>query len=139
MLSTGNVVYEQIEVTSTRCNKFLEKTSTLASSDSDNGENEIQDSSSKTFLQPKNASNVFESAQRLQDQTAKALEEGFYPIVLGGDHSQAIGSISGMKKVYPDAKIVWIDAHIDANTPESSPSGNAHGMPLTYLAGLVPG
>jgi arginase family enzyme len=44
-----------------------------------------------------------------------------------------------MKKVYPEAKIVWIDAHIDANTPESSPSGNAHGMPLTYLAGLVPG
>lgn len=82
---------------------------------------------------------MFESAQRLQEQTAKALEEGFYPIVLGGDHSQAIGSISGMKKVYPDAKIVWIDAHIDANTPESSPSGNAHGMPLVYLAGMVPG
>ena len=139
MLSTGNVVYEQIDVTSTRCNKFHENTCAVPSTSSDSEENEIQDSCSKTFAQPKNASNVYESAMRLQEQTAKALEEGFYPIVLGGDHSQAIGSISGMKRVYPDAKIVWIDAHIDANTPESSPSGNAHGMPLTYLAGMVPG
>ena len=65
MLSTGNVVYEQIDVTSTHCNKFHEKTSTIASTSSDSGENEIQDSSSKTFVQPKNASNVFESALRL--------------------------------------------------------------------------
>lgn len=64
--------------------------------------------------------------------------DGFFPVVLGGDHSQAIGSISGLKKALPDTKIIWMDAHIDANTPASSPSGNAHGMPLAYLAGLVP-
>jgi arginase len=56
---------------------------------------------------------------------------------LGGDHSQAIGSISGCKRIYPEAKIIWVDAHIDANTPHSSPSGNAHGMPLAYLSGMV--
>jgi arginase len=66
------------------------------------------------------------------------LKEGFYPIVLGGDHSQAIGSISGMKKFQPNTKILWMDAHIDANTPSSSPSKNAHGMPLAYLSGIVP-
>lgn len=66
------------------------------------------------------------------------MKDGFYPIVLGGDHSQAIGSIAGMKKMYPDGKLIWVDAHIDANTPESSPSKNAHGMPLAYLGGEVP-
>jgi len=43
-----------------------------------------------------------------------------------------------MKKMFPDGKLIWIDAHIDANTPSSSPSGNAHGMPLAYLSGIVP-
>lgn len=50
----------------------------------------------------------------------------------------AIGSVSGLKSVHPDAKIIWMDAHIDANTPDSSPSGNIHGMPLAYLSGCVP-
>lgn len=55
--------------------------------------------------------------------------------MLGGDHSQAMGSIQGMKRVFPDAKILWVDAHIDANTPNSSPSGNMHGMPVGFLSG----
>jgi arginase len=66
------------------------------------------------------------------------LKDGFYPVVLGGDHSQAIGSVAGMKRMFPNGKIIWIDAHIDANTPSSSPSRNAHGMPLAYLSGIVP-
>ena len=66
------------------------------------------------------------------------MKDGFYPIVVGGDHSQAIGSISGMKDFSPDGKVIWIDAHIDANTPASSPSKNAHGMPLAFLSGIVP-
>jgi arginase len=57
---------------------------------------------------------------------------------VGGDHSQAIGSVSGMKDFAPDGKVIWIDAHIDANTPSSSPSKNAHGMPLAFLSGIVP-
>jgi arginase len=74
----------------------------------------------------------------LRNQTTKALKEGYFPIVLGGDHSQAIGSIAGMKRFMPDTKIIWVDAHIDANTPETSPSRNAHGMPLAFLSGQVP-
>jgi arginase family enzyme len=50
-----------------------------------------------------------------------------------------MGSIQGLKKVHPDAKILWVDAHIDANTPSSSPSANMHGQPVAHLAGLVPG
>ena len=89
-------------------------------------------------IKPRNVDNVMASSLQLQLQTYKALKDGYYPIVLGGDHSQAIGSISGMKKMFPNGKIIWVDAHIDANTPSSSPSGNAHGMPLSYLSGIVP-
>jgi arginase len=79
------------------------------------------------------------SSEQLKRQVHQALKDGYYPIVLGGDHSQAIGSIAGMKRMFPNGKVIWIDAHIDANTPTSSPSRNAHGMPLAYLSGLVDG
>lgn len=92
-------------------------------------------SSEDETIEAKNILNVMSSSISLRNQTFKALREGYYPIVLGGDHSQAIGSIAGMKRFMPEAKIIWIDAHIDANTPESSPSRNAHGMPLAYLTG----
>lgn len=92
-------------------------------------------SSEEESVEAKNIVNVISSSISLRNQTFKALREGYYPIVLGGDHSQAIGSIAGMKRYMPDTKIIWIDAHIDANTPESSPSRNAHGMPLAYLTG----
>jgi arginase family enzyme len=94
-------------------------------------------SSDEETIEAKNILNVMSSSMNLRNQTFKALKEGYYPIVLGGDHSQAIGSIAGMKKFMPDTKIIWIDAHIDANTPDSSPSRNAHGMPLAYLTGQI--
>ena len=87
---------------------------------------------------PKNLRNVMRSSVELQRQTYNALSQGYFPIVLGGDHSQAIGSVAGMKQMYPGAKILWVDAHIDANTPDTSPSKNMHGMPLAYLSGMVP-
>ena len=86
----------------------------------------------------KNWNNVLNSSQRLERSTERALKHNLFPIVFGGDHSQAIGSINGLKKVYPGARVLWIDAHIDANTPSSSPSSNMHGMPVATLAGLVP-
>lgn len=73
----------------------------------------------------------------LKRQTANALREGYFPIVVGGDHSQAMGSLSGFKKLNPEGRILWLDAHIDANTPITSPSRNAHGMPLAFLSGNV--
>ncbi len=72
----------------------------------------------------------------------ETLESGKIPIVLGGDHSVAAGTVAGVAEFYrrQNQKIglIWIDAHTDINTPESSPSGNVHGMPLAALAGLGP-
>lgn len=72
----------------------------------------------------------------------KTLEAGKIPISLGGDHSMAAGSVAGVAEYYRkhDQRIglIWIDAHTDINTPESSPSGNVHGMPLAAIMGLGP-
>jgi arginase len=76
------------------------------------------------------------------DLVLKTLEAGKVPLVLGGDHSVAAGTVSGVAKFFrrKNQKIglIWIDAHTDMNTPESSPSGNVHGMPLAALMGLGP-
>jgi arginase len=72
----------------------------------------------------------------------KTLEAGIVPLVLGGDHSVGAGTVSGVAEFYrrQNQKIglIWIDAHTDINTPESSPSGNVHGMPLAAIMGLGP-
>ncbi len=68
-----------------------------------------------------------------------ALASGDIPIVLGGDHSVAIGSVSGVASFYRErgdpVGLIWFDAHADMNTPETTPSGNIHGMPLAVLLG----
>lgn len=72
----------------------------------------------------------------------KTLEAGKVPLVLGGDHSVAAGTVAGVAEFYrrQNEKIglIWIDAHTDINTPESSPSGNVHGMPLAAIMGYGP-
>jgi len=72
----------------------------------------------------------------------KTLEASKVPLVLGGDHSVAAGTVAGVAEFYrrQNQKIglIWIDAHTDINTPESSPSGNVHGMPLAAIMGLGP-
>jgi arginase len=72
----------------------------------------------------------------------KALEGGIVPLVLGGDHSVAVGTVSGVAEFYRRDKkrigLIWIDAHSDINTPDTSPTGNVHGMPLAALMGLGP-
>src|SRR6266487_6513324 len=72
----------------------------------------------------------------------KTLEAGKVPLVLGGDHSVAAGTVAGVAEFYrrQDQKVglIWIDAHTDINTPDSSPSGNVHGMPLAAIMGLGP-
>jgi arginase len=60
------------------------------------------------------------------------------PIVLGGDHSVAIGTLGGMASVHGPGGVIWFDAHGDLNTPDTSPSGNVHGMPLGAALGLAP-
>ncbi len=72
----------------------------------------------------------------------KTLEAGTVPVVLGGDHSMAAGTVAGVAEFYRKQNqrigLVWIDAHADINTPETSPSGNVHGMPLAAIMGLEP-
>jgi len=72
----------------------------------------------------------------------KSLEAGKVPLVLGGDHSVAAGTVAGVAEFYRRQNqrigLIWIDAHSDMNTPETSPSGNVHGMPLAAIMGLGP-
>ena len=71
---------------------------------------------------------------RLAEAVADALDGGRLPLVLGGDHSIAIGSLAGTARD-ADVGVLWFDAHGDFNTPETSPSGNVHGMPLAASLG----
>jgi len=77
--------------------------------------------------------------QRVAGVVEKRRKEGDFVLTLGGDHSIAVGSISGILSAHPDVFVVWVDAHADINTPGTSNSGNMHGMPVAFLAGLVGG
>jgi arginase len=72
--------------------------------------------------------------ENLYEEARAAVQDGFSPVFLGGDHSIAIGSIGGITHDEP-AGVIWVDAHGDANTPQTSPSGNIHGMPVAVLLG----
>jgi arginase len=85
---------------------------------------------------------ILETCRALAEMCQKSLDEGMLPLVLGGDHSIAIGSLSGVAAHY-HAKgqrigYIWLDAHGDMNTPDTSPSGNVHGMPLAAVMGYGP-
>jgi arginase len=85
---------------------------------------------------------IAETCEHAAEAVVKTLENGETPLVLGGDHSIAAGSVSGVAEFYrrqnQKVGVIWIDAHSDFNTPESSPSGNVHGMPLAALLGMGP-
>ncbi len=79
-----------------------------------------------------------EAIRDVCQRTAEALMKlspEVFPIVLGGDHSVALGSVAGLTS-FGSTGVVWVDAHADFNTPETSPSGNVHGMPLSALCGF---
>jgi arginase len=93
------------------------------------------------------------TSQEVAQRICETLEAGYFPVSLGGDHSLAIGTQAGVAKFYRDRNqavgCLWIDAHADMNTPETSPSGNVHGMPfaaslghgpeaLTHILGFAP-
>jgi len=83
---------------------------------------------------------IEEISQKVSARCYQAMDAGRIPLTLGGDHSAAIGSISGVSQWYAEKKkqnigCIWVDAHADMNTPGSSPSGNIHGMPLSVLLG----
>jgi len=76
------------------------------------------------------------------EMVLKALEQEEIPVSIGGDHSMAAGTVSGVSEFYrrrgQRVGLIWLDAHSDINTPETSPSGNVHGMPLAAIMGLGP-
>lgn len=72
----------------------------------------------------------------LCDKVSSAMREGRFPLVLGGDHSIAIGTIAGVLQEKKNIGVIWFDAHGDINTEETSPTGNIHGMPVAVSLGL---
>jgi arginase len=82
---------------------------------------------------------IADACRHLAKLVLQAYESGRTPLVLGGDHSIAVGTVSGMSEAFRRQKkklgLLWFDAHADMNTPEISPSGNVHGMPLASILG----
>src|SRR5712691_12074404 len=83
------------------------------------------------YLEP-----IVQVCDELANIVTNSLQENEFPLVVGGDHSIALGSISGVARVHKNIGVIWIDAHADFNTDETTPSGNVHGMILAALAGL---
>lgn len=79
---------------------------------------------------------IVEVNTNLAELVYDTLSGGAFPLVIGGDHSLGLGSASGVGKCFEDFGIIWLDAHGDINTSETSPSGNIHGMPLSALMGM---
>lgn len=93
-----------------------------------------------TALQDERARFLPEIKATCEQIAAKVVEEarvGAIPLVLGGDHSVALGTLGGLASVHGPGGVLWIDAHSDINTPETSPSGNVHGMPLAAALGIA--
>jgi len=78
---------------------------------------------------------IFALNERIAKEIHKTLKSDEIPIVLAGDHSSALGTISGIKMAHPDKRlgVIWIDAHADLHSPYTTPSGNMHGMPLSCV------
>jgi len=78
---------------------------------------------------------VIAMSDALSEQVQASIESGRFPLVLGGDHSIAIGTLAGLTQQYQQLGVIWFDAHADLNTEETSPSGNVHGMSLAVALG----
>jgi arginase len=78
---------------------------------------------------------ILRSCGEIAARVGDAVSEGYLPLVLGGDHSVAMGTLGGMARAYGAGAVLWIDAHADMNRPHTSPSGNVHGMPLAEALG----
>jgi arginase len=80
---------------------------------------------------------IKDTSGRIAGLVARAARDEFVPVVLGGDHSVALGTLAGLREVHGPGGAIWIDAHGDLNSPETSPSGNVHGMVLAAALGLA--
>jgi len=80
---------------------------------------------------------IIATCERIAATVLEVTREGALPLVLGGDHSVALGTLGGLAAAHGPGGVLWLDAHADINTPETSPSGNVHGMPLAAVLGLA--
>ena len=80
---------------------------------------------------------IKETCSRIADLVVRAVEGDALPLVLGGDHSVALGTLGGLARAKGPGGVLWLDAHGDLNRPETSPTGNVHGMPLAATLGLA--
>jgi len=83
------------------------------------------------YLEP-----IIHASEELAMLVSTALQENEFPLLLGGDHSISLGSVSGVARVHKNIGVIWVDAHADFNTDATTPSGNIHGMILAALAGI---
>ena len=108
----------------------------------DNGDIKIEIMERQKIKNPrlKYIDEIIKTSKLLAEKVEKVLEKGDFPLCIGGDHSMALGTISGIASYCKKRKlrlgVIWIDAHSDMNTDETSPSGNIHGMPLAALLGI---
>uniref|UniRef100_UPI00398F4E71 arginase, hepatic-like n=1 Tax=Pristiophorus japonicus TaxID=55135 RepID=UPI00398F4E71 len=93
-------------------------------------EDERKDELFRTVKMPRT---VGKSTEKLSQAVSKVKADGRVCVILGGDHSLAIGSISGHAAFHSNLCVVWVDAHADINTPDTTPSGNLHGQPVSFL------
>jgi arginase len=80
---------------------------------------------------------ILRTCERISRLVREVREDGLFPLVLGGDHSVALGSLGGLAAAHGPGGVIWIDAHGDLNRPHTSPSGNVHGMVLAAALGLA--
>ena len=78
---------------------------------------------------------VIDMTTQLRDKVSSVIKQGYFPLIVGGDHSLSIGSGAGVALATDNVGVIWFDAHGDFNTEETSPSGNIHGMPCAALMG----
>jgi arginase len=102
----------------------------------------IREMQSAGDLHAKYLNEIADTCKRHASWVLRTLRQGYLPLVLGGDHSIAAGTVAGVSEFYrrkgKKVGLIWVDAHADMNTPESSPSGNIHGMPLACCLGYGP-
>ncbi len=123
-----------IRIRDIQANGLLSNYRTIAIGSYDNLFN--QNTSETPFA--KNIGHIYDFNRVLKEAVHKELSKGNFVILLSGDHSNAIGGVSGFREAFNDSlsNLVWIDAHGDLHSPYTTPSGNMHGMPLATLLGL---
>jgi len=106
----------------------------------DHGDVDVPPAPAKSPKNLRNASAILKVCKELERGAYDAARSGAFPLTIGGDHSLAMGSVSGVARAWREKEqpigLIWVDAHADINTPQTSPSGNLHGMPLAHILGL---